>query len=78
MLAVGARGLGVGQTLVAAGECAMRDSGLLTATLWVVPENSAAVRCYDRCGWRPDGSERLIEVGGREIRSIRYGKQLAP
>jgi GNAT superfamily N-acetyltransferase len=78
MLAADARGLGVGQTLVAAGECAMRDRGLSTATLWVVPENLAAVRCYDRCGWRPDGSERLIEVGGHEIRSIRYRKQLAP
>jgi RimJ/RimL family protein N-acetyltransferase len=78
MLAADARGLGVGQTLVAAGECAMRDDGLSTATLWVVAENSAAMRCYDRCGWRPDGSERLLEVGGHEIRAVRYRKQLAP
>lgn len=73
-----ARGLGVGSALMAAGERAMRDQGLRTATLWVVPQNWRAVRCYERCGWRPDGTERLMDVGGRNIRAVRYRKPLAP
>lgn len=71
------RGSGVGFVLIAAGERAMRESGLLAATLWVVPENAQAVRCYERCGWSADGTERLGDFDGREIRSVRYEKRLA-
>ncbi|MBW3653756.1 MAG: GNAT family N-acetyltransferase [Actinobacteria bacterium] len=73
-----ARGSGVGSALMAAGERAMRDQGLRIATLWVVPQNWRAVRCYERCGWRPDGTERLMDVGGHNIWAIRYRKPLAP
>ena len=52
------RGLGIGSTLIAGAERAMRDSGFLVATLWVLPDNAQAVRCYERCGWRADDSER--------------------
>jgi RimJ/RimL family protein N-acetyltransferase len=76
MVAAGARGAGVGPELVAAGERAMRRCGLRVATLWVVPQNVSAVRCYERCGWTPDGAERLGEFGGRMIRSVRYRKRL--
>ena len=69
------RGAGVGFALIAARERAMRESGLLAATLWVVPENAQAVRCYERCGWSADGTERLGDFDGREIRSVRYEKR---
>jgi ribosomal protein S18 acetylase RimI-like enzyme len=72
------RGLGVARALISAGERAMRACRFSIATLWVLPENLRAVRCYERCGWRPDGAKRLGEFGGREIRSIRYSKPLAP
>jgi ribosomal protein S18 acetylase RimI-like enzyme len=72
------RGSGVGRALMAAGECAMRECRFSIATLWVLPENVRAVRCYERCGWRPDGAQRLSNVGRREIRSVRYRKPLAP
>ena len=48
------------------------------ATLWVVPENTRAVHCYERCGWIPDGSDKLMNIGGHEIRAVRYRKPLAP
>lgn len=72
------RGLGVGRALIAAGERAMRDCRFSIVTLWVLPENLRAVRCYERCGWRPDGAERLGDYGGHAIRSVRYRKPLAP
>jgi ribosomal protein S18 acetylase RimI-like enzyme len=78
MVAAGDRGAGVGRELLAAGERAMRRCGLRVATLWVVPENVGAARCYERCGWTADGAERLGDFGGRMIRSVRYRKRLTP
>ena len=79
VILVGARerGLGVGSALIAGAERAMRQSGFSYATLWVLPENAQAVRCYERCGWRVDGTERITEFGGSEIRSVRYERPLA-
>ena len=71
------RGTGAGRALMAAGERAMAESGFALATLWVVPANEPAVRCYERAGWRPDGTERVQDVNGREIRSVRYVTRLA-
>lgn len=71
-----ARGIGVGSALVAAGEQAMRESGFSVATLWVIPANTRAVRCYERLGWGADGTEKLDELGGREIQAVRYRKRL--
>lgn len=71
------RGLGVGSALIAGAERAMQESGFLDATLWVLPENAQAMRCYERCGWRAGGTERITDFGGREIRSVRYERPLA-
>lgn len=73
----GARGLGVGRALICGAERAMQASGFSHATLWVLPENAQAVRCYERCGWRSDGTARVTDFGGSEIRSVRYERSLA-
>ena len=65
------RGVGDGRALVNAGERSMRAAGFSIATLWVVPTNARALRCYERGGWTPDGAERVVEVGGRSIRTVR-------
>jgi GNAT superfamily N-acetyltransferase len=72
------RGLGVGRALISGAERAMRASGFSHATLWVLPENAQAARCYERCGWRSDGAVRITDFGGSEIRSVRYEHSLAP
>lgn len=72
-----ARGMGAGRALLAAGEQFMQHHEFCIAKLWVVPQNSQAVRCYVRSGWRPDGAERLMDIGGHAIRSVRYRKRLA-
>jgi len=71
------RGLGVGSALIAGSERAMQQSGFSDATLWVLPENAQAVRCYERCGWRAGDAERITNFGGIEFRSVRYERLLA-
>jgi ribosomal protein S18 acetylase RimI-like enzyme len=73
-----ARGSGVGRALISGAERAMQASGFSHATLWVLPENAQAVRCYERCGWRSDGTVRVTDFGGSEIHSVRYEHSLAP
>jgi GNAT superfamily N-acetyltransferase len=71
------RSCGVGLALVAGGEQAMRECGLADATLWVADANTRALRFYERCGWRADGTKRVSEVNGREIKTVRYRTRLA-
>lgn len=70
------RGLGIGSALLVGAQGAMQQSGFSGATLWVLPENAQAVRCYERCGWHADGTERITDFGGSPIRSVRYERPL--
>jgi ribosomal protein S18 acetylase RimI-like enzyme len=70
------RGFGVGSALMAAGERAMRAQGLAIATLWVVPENTRAVRFYEYCGWVLDGTQKRMSIGEHELTAARYQKTL--
>jgi hypothetical protein len=63
-----------GNALIDAAERALRDSGFVAATLWVVPDSAQAVRCYERCRGAYN-SERITGFGGREIRSARYERR---
>jgi len=40
---------------------ALREAGVETARLWVLEENARARRFYEKRGWRPDGSTRVVE-----------------
>lgn len=40
---------------------ALRAAGVETARLWVLEENLRARRFYERRGWRPDGTTRVVE-----------------
>jgi ribosomal protein S18 acetylase RimI-like enzyme len=50
------RGRGLANQLDAYAVSVLRDQGYFTATLNVSPNNLAAVRFYQRCGWRPLGA----------------------
>jgi len=56
----GARGLGVGETLVvsAAGWARARDHD--TLYLWVTESNEAACKLYERCGFTPTGERQPL------------------
>ncbi|HET7046210.1 MAG TPA: GNAT family N-acetyltransferase [Gaiellaceae bacterium] len=40
---------------------ALREAGAATARLWVLEANVRARRFYERRGWTPDGSTRVVE-----------------
>lgn len=57
----GVQGKGVATQLVAAGLAAMRDMHVPEVRLEVRPWNAAALRLYERTGWRDAGRTRDLE-----------------
>ncbi|WP_162940320.1 GNAT family N-acetyltransferase [Gryllotalpicola protaetiae] len=50
-----AQGLGLGRRMLAEISGALADAGFTEAVLHVLADNAAAVRLYERAGWRPHG-----------------------
>ncbi|MBV9449804.1 MAG: GNAT family N-acetyltransferase [Streptosporangiaceae bacterium] len=72
-----ARGRGVASALLAAAEQHARDHGARKLSLRVLSSNDAALRLYERCGFRREGTLReefLIE--GRYVDDVLMAKHL--
>ena len=54
-------GGGLANDLHAAALDQLRAHGAVRARLWVLALNGRARRFYERHGWRPDGTERVVE-----------------
>jgi GNAT superfamily N-acetyltransferase len=54
-------GSGVAGELHDRAVAALREAGVATARLWVLEANGRARRFYERRGWAPDGSTRVVE-----------------
>lgn len=70
-------GTGVGRELMAKGEQVLLDEGFEDAILWVLEANERARRFYEIAGWRPDGTHKVIAIGGQDLPEVRYRKALA-
>jgi ribosomal protein S18 acetylase RimI-like enzyme len=68
---------GIGATLLARAEDALREAGYDEATLWVLAANAGAIAFYERAGWRADGSRTDQLIGGLSLPSVRYRTRLA-
>jgi ribosomal protein S18 acetylase RimI-like enzyme len=69
---------GVGRSLmdaVVAQHVADRTPELV---LWVFKANDRARHVYERAGWRTDGSERNLAIGGANLPTVRYRLPLGP
>ena len=53
-------GAGVARALHDRAVARLRELGHERARLWVLEQNQGARRFYERRGWRPDGSTRVV------------------
>jgi ribosomal protein S18 acetylase RimI-like enzyme len=66
-------GRGVGRLLMTHAVRALHEAGLDDITLWVLEGNERARRFYEACGFQPDGTRQLLDIGGL-VPEIRYRK----
>ena len=69
-------GQGIGRTLLAAADDALREAGCTEAFLFVHERNVRALSVYFAAGYRPDGTTRESDFRGTHIRERRLVKQL--
>lgn len=65
-----ASGHGIGRRLVERAVAQFADAGRQTVTLWVFRDNARARQLYERCGFRPDGTELVDPRWG--VPQVRY------
>jgi RimJ/RimL family protein N-acetyltransferase len=71
-LRAAAWGRGGGRALLASALAEFGRAGLTTATLWVLGTNDRARRFYERCGWEPDGAEKVHDWVSFVADDVRY------
>ena len=71
-------GTGVGRALIADGVEHLTAAGYHEATLWVLEGNGRAQRFYCAAGWRPDRTLKTAQIGGEQLRELRYRRGLCP
>jgi ribosomal protein S18 acetylase RimI-like enzyme len=69
-------GRGIGRTLLAAAHDALRAAGCREAFLFTHEQNERALAVYTAAGYRPDGSVRVSDFRGAQLRELRLVKQL--
>ncbi len=67
-----AQGSGAGGALLGAAVEHLRTRGLTPVLLWVLRDNAASRRFYQRCGFIADGAEHVYEVAGEPLPEVRY------
>ena len=72
----GHAGRGIGRTLLAAAHEALRAAGCREAFLFTHEQNERALTVYGAAGYRPDGSIRVSDFRGTQLRELRLVKQL--
>ncbi|MEV6194633.1 GNAT family N-acetyltransferase [Streptomyces sp. NPDC051920] len=69
-------GQGVGQALLRESVDRCAAAGHERMLLWVLKENTAARRFYERAGFGPDGAEEPFEADGVAVPEVRYARVL--
>jgi ribosomal protein S18 acetylase RimI-like enzyme len=64
-------GRGAGRLLIGHALRALTGAGLADITLWVLAANQRARRFYEAAGFRPDGTDQLLDLGG-PVTEVRY------
>lgn len=69
-------GEGVGQALLNESLRRCRAAGDRRMLLWVLRDNTAARRFYERAGFAADGAQEPFEVDGVQVPEVRYAREL--
>jgi ribosomal protein S18 acetylase RimI-like enzyme len=69
-------GRGIGRSLLAAAHAALHAAGCRNAYLYVHEQNERALAVYAAAGYRADGSDRISDFRGVEVRELRLVRQL--
>ena len=69
-------GRGIGRTLLAAADSALRQAGCREAFLFVHEHNLRALAVYAAAGYWPDGGDRVSNFRGTRVRELRLVKRL--
>ncbi|MFI5835953.1 GNAT family N-acetyltransferase [Micromonospora sp. NPDC051300] len=70
------RGRGTGRALMIDALDAMRGRGWTRAVLWVLHDNAAARRFYERGGWHATGERRTDRIGPALVPQLRYTRRV--
>jgi ribosomal protein S18 acetylase RimI-like enzyme len=68
---------GAGSLLMAGAEKLLAVAGFAEAILWVLEDNVQGRHFYEAVGWRLDGQDRTIAIGGNDLVEVRYQEALA-
>src|SRR5688572_18626397 len=67
---------GFGKALLREAEEGLTTLGFTDAVLSVYEANEQARRFYEACGWSFDGANWEVDLGGKMLTQLRYGKAL--
>jgi ribosomal protein S18 acetylase RimI-like enzyme len=70
-------GRGIGSQLLMSAEREIVARGVPRISLWVLEQNVAARRFYERRGFAADQARKQLEIGGRSLAEWRYAKSYA-
>ena len=74
----GAWGRGGGRALLSAATAELGRAGCTSVTLWVLGTNERARCFYERCGWVPDGGEKVHDWVTFVADDVRYRMDRLP
>lgn len=66
------KGAGIGKSLWEKSLKDLHALGYTEVTLWVLDTNERARRFYERVGFVPEDIFKQVNIGGQEVREIRY------
>jgi ribosomal protein S18 acetylase RimI-like enzyme len=70
------QGRGLGRELMEQSWADLEGHGFRWGVLWVLEDNLAARRFYERCGLHHDGGRKRLMHGGRWVMAVRYSRAL--
>ena len=67
---------GIGRALMEHAHDLASEKGKTAMALYVFEDNAPSRRFYEACGYRPDGAGEVSEYGGRQLKTLRYRREL--